>query len=179
MQDETSNTPDIIVARIEHAAEIAQLVNSAYRGDSGKRGWTTEAAILDGLRTDRERVAKDITRPNSVILIKIDEDKIAACVHLEKKDETTAYLGMLTTDVSKQTQGTGKQLILASEEFVKKIWHCRVIEMTVIDSRHELISYYVRRGYHATEEKRPFPNDPAFGIPTAGPLEFVVLKKSL
>jgi N-acetylglutamate synthase-like GNAT family acetyltransferase len=169
----------ITTAKPEHAQEIADLVNHAYRGDGDKKGWTTEAYILDGIRTDRERVTKDIVSKNSAILIKHEDEKIVGCVHLERKDETTAYLGMLTTDVTKQTQGTGKQLMLASEEFVKKVWGCDTIEMTVIDSRHELISYYVRRGYQLTEEKRPFPNDPAFGIPKAGPLEFVVLTKKI
>ncbi len=169
----------IKIATPDLAPQITQLVNSAYRGDSGKQGWTTEAGILEGLRTDPERVTKDIVTPGNVILVKIEDQKFIACVHLEKKNDETAYLGMLTTAVSRQTQGTGKELMLASEEYVKKIWGCRKIEMTVIDSRHELISYYVRRGYEITNEKRPFPADPAFGIPKAGPLEFVVLEKNL
>ena len=37
---ESSDTPTIV-----------ELVNSAYRGDSGKQGWTTEADLLDGQRT--------------------------------------------------------------------------------------------------------------------------------
>jgi predicted N-acetyltransferase YhbS len=177
MQNEMN--PQITVAKPEQAQEIAALVNRAYRGESGKTGWTTEASILDGLRTDETRVRADIERKDSTILVKLSENEIIACVHLEKKDAQTAYLGMLTTDVSRQTQGTGKELMLASEEYVKKVWGCQTIEMTVIDSRIELINYYVRRGYKITEEKRPFPTDPAFGIPKAGPLEFIVLKKQI
>jgi hypothetical protein len=177
MPNETS--PHIAVAKPEQAAEIAALVNAAYRGDSGRQGWTTEAEILDGLRTDTDRVMRDIVRRDSTILVKIENEKIVGCVHLERKSASTAYLGMLTTDVSKQSQGTGKLLMLASEEYVKKIWNCSTVEMTVIDSRRELIAYYVRRGYKVTDEKRPFPTDPAFGIPKAGPLEFVVLKKQI
>lgn len=177
MPNETSL--HITVAKPEQAAEIAALVNSAYRGDSGRQGWTTEAEILDGLRTDADRVKRDIVRNDSAILVKTESGRIVGCVHLEKKNATTAYLGMLTTDVTKQSQGTGKQLMLASEEYVKKIWNCSIIEMTVIDSRHELIAYYLRRGYQLTDERRPFPTDPAFGIPKTGPLEFVVLKKQI
>jgi len=33
-------------AKIEDAQKICDLVNSAYRGDSSKVGWTTEADIL-------------------------------------------------------------------------------------------------------------------------------------
>jgi len=169
----------IKVASLDQASEIAALVNGAYRGDSGRQGWTTEAELLDGLRTDPERVADDIKRKDSVILVKLNNSKVEGCVHLEKKNETTAYLGMLTTLVEAQSKGTGKELMLAAEEYVKKIWHSNTIEMTVIDSRAELIAYYVRRGYQITEERRPFPTDPRFGIPKQGPLEFVVLKKSI
>lgn len=169
----------IRVATPEQAEAIANLVNGAYRGDSGARGWTTEAAILTGLRTDTERVRDLITAKDNVVLVKLNGDLLEGCVHLEKKDATTAYLGMLTTDSSKQTQGTGKELMRASEEYVAKIWHTKKIEMTVIDSRHELIAYYVRRGYRVTDEKRPFPSDPRFGVSLVGPLEFVVLEKEL
>src|SRR4051794_13241714 len=32
---------------------IVALVESAYRGESSRAGWTTEADLLDGQRTDR------------------------------------------------------------------------------------------------------------------------------
>ncbi|MCW3089685.1 MAG: hypothetical protein JWP81_754 [Ferruginibacter sp.] len=36
--------------------ELVQLVNSAYRGESSKKGWTTEADLLDGIRTDTKAI---------------------------------------------------------------------------------------------------------------------------
>jgi hypothetical protein len=50
--------------------------------------------------------------------------------------------------------------------------------MTVISVRHELIAWYERHGYAKTDETKPFPTDPTFGIPKQ-PLEFVVMKKGL
>ena len=35
---------------------LDKLVNSAYRGDSSKKGWTTEADLLDGSRTDEDAI---------------------------------------------------------------------------------------------------------------------------
>ena len=37
---------------------IVTLVESAYRGESSKAGWTTEADLLDGQRTDRDTVQR-------------------------------------------------------------------------------------------------------------------------
>ena len=45
-------TFDLLPATVQDAPEIAILVNSAYRGDSSRQGWTTEADLLDGTRTD-------------------------------------------------------------------------------------------------------------------------------
>jgi hypothetical protein len=41
----------IRTATVDDAQEIAALVNSCYRGDSSRAGWTTEADLLGGTRT--------------------------------------------------------------------------------------------------------------------------------
>ena len=48
---------------------IVDLVESAYRGDSSRAGWTTEADLLDGQRTDPEAISAVITGPGSVMLL--------------------------------------------------------------------------------------------------------------
>ena len=167
------------------ANEISDLVNAAYRGDSGRKGWTTESDLLGGQRIDADRVRSLIEQDGSVILLKLGasietgETVIIGCVHLERKNETSAYLGMLTTDSRQQAIGTGSSLLSASELFVRLQWQLKRIEMTVITLRTELIDWYVRRGYQVTGEKRPFPTDPRFGIPLVSGLEFVVLEKEL
>ena len=41
----------------EDVPAIVGLVESAYRGESSQAGWTTEADLLDGQRTDAAAVA--------------------------------------------------------------------------------------------------------------------------
>jgi N-acetylglutamate synthase-like GNAT family acetyltransferase len=161
---------------------ISDLVNSAYRGESSKKGWTTEADFLGGQRTDPNKIREMILSDNVVILIKIDSasEQARACVHLEKKDSQTAYLGMLTVNPLEQAKGTGRELLQVSEDFVHKTWECKMIEMTVINLRSELIEWYERRGYKKTGEQRDFPmNDKDFGLPKRTDFHFVVLTKNL
>lgn len=167
-------------ANFDDVPALVDLVNGAYRGESGARGWTTEAHLLGGLRTDAERVRALIDPPDRVVLVQAATEaatKIDACVQLERKDKSTAYLGMLTTNVDVQSKGLGSSMLSSAEEFAKSEWRSSRIEMTVITARKELIEWYVKRGYSVTKEKRPFPTDPRFGIPLVEGLEFVVLEK--
>lgn len=167
----------IELATINDIATIEKLVNSAYRGDSSKKGWTTEANLLDGIRIDREEIETIIEDPKKALLLYKIDGQIVGCVNLEKK-ENSIYLGMLTVNPEKQAAGIGKKLLKEAEEFAIE-QNTFEIEMTVISKRKELIAWYVRNGYQQTEEIRPFPmNNPRFGIPKTD-LEFIVLKKYL
>ena len=169
-------------AELKDAPHIVSLVNAAYRGESSKVGWTTEADILGGQRTDLEQIEELIRKKNSVILLVLssDEKKYLACVHLEKVNAETAYLGMLTVDPTLQAKGMGRTLLNTAEIFARESWRSREIEMTVISLRVELITWYQRRGYELSAETKAFPlNDPRFGLPKRRDLEFVILKKSL
>jgi len=50
--------------------------------------------------------------------------------------------------------------------------------MTVISTRHELISWYERRGYKATGEIQPFHDGTKFGVPKQR-IELIVLEKGI
>ena len=101
------------------------------------------------------------------------------CVHLERQDSGVVYLGMLTVAVAGQMRGVGNQLLSAGEKFAHEEWKARAIEMTVIRQRSELISWYERRGYKITGERRPFPADTRFGVPLVDGIEFEVLTKAI
>jgi len=165
-------------ATIIDAPAIVYLVNSAYRGESSKQGWTTEADLLDGIRTDNESILDIISHKDSTILLCRNEQMdLLGCVHLRKQEEQM-YLGMLTVSPTLQGAGIGKELLKKSEIFSKKSGASAII-MNVISIRHELISWYERHGYERTGETRAFPStDPRFGIPKQD-LEFIVLKKQL
>lgn len=160
---------------------LEKLVNAAYRGESGRRGWTTESDLLAGQRVDEELIHALIAEDESMILVAMTPDaQIRGCVHLKRNSTTTSYLGMLTTDVDSQAAGIGTQLLRAAEAHARAIFRSSEMEMTVIDVRSELISWYQRRGYHLTGEKRPFPSEnPRFGVPLIKALCFSVLKRSL
>lgn len=167
----------IIKAVVEDAPALETLVNSAYRGDSSRQGWTTEADLLDGTRTDAAAIAELIQTSGTTLLKYVEEKEILGCVELRNQDGKL-YLGMLTVRPNLQGKGIGKKLLKAAEEEAKK-QKCTSIFMTVISVRTELIDWYARHSYQPTGERKPFFfNDPRFGQPKQT-LEFVVLEKKL
>ncbi|MFS4459217.1 GNAT family N-acetyltransferase [Bdellovibrio sp. HCB2-146] len=167
-------------AQEQHLEKLVELVNSAYRGESSKKGWTTEANFLDGQRVDIETLREIIGKEDAAILIAEDEDadKIVGCVQLEKQG-SDLYLGMLTVSPELQKKGLGRQLLQESEAFAE-FWDCTHIVMTVIGIRTELIEWYEGHGFKKTGEKKPFPyGNERFGIPKVPDLYFEVLKKRL
>ena len=162
------------------AEALVPFVNGGYRGESSKRGWTTEADILGGQRTDpgkmREMIDADDAR---VELAHAEDGTLLGCVYLKKEADGSCYLGMLTVDPARQAGGIGK-LIMAHSDAVARAWGCRRMRMTVISVRGELIAYYERRGYARTGASEPFPeDDPRFGLPKVRGLVFVELAKAL
>lgn len=171
---ETFSFPTAVEADAE---KLAALVNSAYRGDTSRLGWTTEADLLDGIRTDKEGILQMIRTPRAVILKCTDSSgTLCGCVYLQLQDEQL-YLGMLTVDPALQNGGIGKAMLQAAETYARSHGAYSIV-MTVITLRDTLIAWYERHGYKQTGEKRPFPDDPRFGIPKQK-LEFVVMEKKL
>jgi len=158
--------------------EIVVLVNSAYRGESSRAGWTTEADLLDGQRTDAVEIAQLVGADESLMLLCQSGNEIIGSVHLEKVDADTAYMGMLVIRPGLQGQGSGKQFIHHAEDAARAEWGTARMQIWVISLRHELIAYYERLGYRRTGEFRPFPTDPRYGIPKVAGLKFEVLEKS-
>ncbi len=164
----------------DDADAIVALVNSAYRGDSSRAGWTTEVDILGGQRTDAQEITQLIAQENSVLRLCLRDGEIIGSMQLERVDVTTAYMGMLVIRPLMQGQGLGRCLMEEAERFVKAEWGATRMQMQVITLRHELIAYYQRRGYRRTGEIMPFPaDDPRFGLPKVAELEFEVMEKLL
>ncbi len=155
------------------------LIESAYRGDSARRGWSHEADLLDGQRTDLAALEAMVADPAQQLLVFRDNDTLRACVALTDKGDGIAYLGMLTVDPERQAAGLGKLMLAAAEDHAAAELGAERIEMTVIAQRSELIAWYERRGYALSGERRPFPTDPRFGLPQRDDLEFVVLERRL
>jgi GNAT superfamily N-acetyltransferase len=164
----------------EDARALCALVNSAYRGESSRRGWTTEADVLDGQRLDPAMALELIGQADVRVELAFDGDgALVGCVELKRAPRRSCYLGMLTIDPARQKLGLGHRLLERAEALAGE-WRCARMTMKVIEGRGELIAYYERRGYERTGETEPFPeHDPKFGVPKKKGLRFAVLVKDL
>lgn len=175
--------PTIVTVRLatpDDTDALVTLVNSTYRGDSSRAGWTTEADLIEGIRIDAVRIAAATTATaDQVILVHEEDHQLIACVHLQRTG-TTCYLGMLTTRPTRQGAGLGGAMIDQAERFAREHWESTEMHMTVLTVRTELVAWYERRGYTVTSERKPFPyGDDRWGLPKRTDLEFYVLRKSL
>ncbi|MEU6399923.1 GNAT family N-acetyltransferase [Streptomyces cinnamoneus] len=159
--------------------ELVVLVESAYRGDASRAGWTTEADYLDGQRTDPDGVRAVIDSPDGVLLVVERAGELVACCHIEHRGDH-AYFGMFAVRPGLQGGGLGKEILAEAERRARDTWGADEMRMTVVNVREELIACYVRRGYRRTGELSPFPyGDERFGIPLRDDLAFELLVKPL
>lgn len=161
---------------------VAAFINAAYRGDSSRLGWTTEADYLDGQRTDAETLRAGLAaQPQAMLLTLRDaiDGPLLGCVWLEPAETGVWYLGMLTVRPDLQDRQLGRGLLAEAERVARKRG-ARRVRMTVVNIRDALIAWYIRRGYALTGETRPFPyGDDRCGLPRRSDLSFVVLEKQL
>ena len=159
---------------------VVALVESAYRGDASRQGWTTEADLLDGQRTDEAAVSALLGDRASRLLLACVDGDVAGCCHLQDRGGALAYLGMFAVRPDRQGAGVGRAILQEAERWTAAIWGATRLSMTVIRQRDDLIAWYGRRGYRLTGETVAFPyGDERFGVPRRDDLEFVVLAKPL
>ncbi|MBC9729715.1 GNAT family N-acetyltransferase [Streptomyces sp. TRM68367] len=159
--------------------ELVALIESAYRGESSRAGWTTEADILQGQRTDPEGVLEVVKAPGSRLLTAERQGRIIACCQLEHRGDH-AYFGMFAVSPGAQGGGLGKVVLAEAERQARAHWGVTEMHMTVISVREDLIAWYERRGYRRTGRMTPFPyGDERFGLPQRPDLQFELLVKPL
>jgi ribosomal protein S18 acetylase RimI-like enzyme len=158
---------------------LVDLVESAYRGQRSRAGWTHEADLLGGQRTDPGMVTAAISDPAGVVLVAETDGEIVACCQLERRDGYV-YFGMFAVSPGRQGGGLGWAVLAEAERFAREQWGAGELRMTVIVQRDDLIAWYVRRGYRRTGELSPFPyGDERFGVPLRPDLAFETLTKKL
>ncbi|RPD45868.1 GNAT family N-acetyltransferase [Hymenobacter sediminis] len=157
--------------------ELLPLVNRAYRGDASRQGWTTEAHLLDGQRTDPDDLRELLHAPGTTFLLaRNPAGQLLGSVYL-KNQSPDLYLGMLSVEPMQQAQGLGKHLLAAAEAHARQLG-CTSILISVISVRAELLAWYERHGFRRTGETAAFPTDTRFGIPRQQ-LELLLLRKEL
>ena len=167
-------------ATISDVDALVGLIESAYRGDASRAGWTTEADLLAGQRTDPDGVREVIDAPGSRLLVaEAGAGEIVACCQLQKR-EAYAYFGMFSVSPISQGGGVGKVVMAEAERIAREEWGAGEMRMTVIRQREDLIAFYERRGFRRTGAFEPFPyGDERFGVPLRDDLEFAELAKPL
>ena len=163
-------------AELADAAAIADLVNSAYRGETSRAGWTTEADILDGLRITTPEIATLIKREDAFVLVGVLRDQVVAsiaCEHLEN----TAKFGLIAVKPTLQNKGYGREMIQAAEAITLREWRVAGFFMSVISLRTELIEFYERLGFERSGQFEDFPVKPEMWQPKVEALALEYLVK--
>jgi len=169
----------ITTASVQDATELNALINAAYRGEESKKGWTTEAEILGGIRIDKNTLEAMLDGGKGTIFKYTGEDgKIVGTVYLEVK-EPALYLGMFAVSPLSQGKGIGKAILSFAEDFALA-HNCDRITMTVIRTRSELIDWYMRHGYLPTGHSIAFADiEGRFGDPKVENIDLVEMEKML
>ena len=93
------------LARPADADTLTDLIRSAYRGETSRAGWTSEADLVAGERISADQVRAMISDGGSLVLAAEQDGGIVACCQLEDQGAGLAYFG--TFAVSPRAQGAG------------------------------------------------------------------------
>lgn len=170
----------LVIATRADIDDIVALVESAFRGDASRAGWTTEADLLDGRRTGHDEIEAIVSDPHQCVLLERDGEGCLYASVVVGRDGDSALFGMLAVAPARQAAGTGRRVLKNVEDWVSVQWKSRRMRMKVIAQRAELIAWYERRGYRLTGETEPFYyGDERFGLPKRPDLKFAVMEKDL
>lgn len=134
---------------------LYELINSSYRGDSARGGWTHEADLVDGFRISPSELEVIISSTSEYFLILESHGLLLGAVHV-KDEEEGLYFGMLAVRPDRQNEKIGARLI----EEINRIGReedKKYIRISVLHVRKELIEYYMRKGFIPTGVSEEFP----------------------
>lgn len=171
-------------ATIDDVGAVVDLVQSAYRGERSRQGWTTEADLIDGQRTDAGLVTATLTRGDAAILLAEEPGagRLVGCAELSIYEGPGGggYFGMFAVEPTLQGRGIGGAVLDEIERIVRDDWTLDRLVLVVLSVRTEMIDLYLRRGFVPTGEMHRFPYDePRYGNPRRDDLELLAMAKSL
>jgi ribosomal protein S18 acetylase RimI-like enzyme len=168
-------------ATLADTAELASLVNLAYRPQTTTSGWTNETELLAGARADEASIRILLMQEDGVILVlrRKSDSELLGCVLLTSIRDTVCHLSLLAVHSRHQNLGAGRILLREAEQLARSNGS-QTARITVIQQRETLIEWYERRGYSRTGEAKPFPYDDAsVGMPLRDDLRLLVMEKGL
>jgi GNAT superfamily N-acetyltransferase len=140
----------IVRATADMVEQLVALMESAYRGDASRKGWTSEADLIDGARTNVAEMSAAISDPDTYVIVAVnDSGQLIGCAAITREAESCIF-GKFAVDPGLQGAGTGKLLLNAAERAAVDHFGIKTMTMTVINGRTELEAYYERRGYVRT-----------------------------
>ncbi|WP_240007321.1 GNAT family N-acetyltransferase [Pseudaquidulcibacter saccharophilus] len=149
---------DNITIREANANDIARieyLVETTYRGEDSKKGWTTEFNLLAGTRLQKGEIAAALADKANQFFV-AERDNIVVGVICVNKNGDWIEFGKFSVDPEMQGLGIGKMLIAKVEDFVRNIWGADKLKLSVISIRKELVDFYARYGFKDTGQRIDF-----------------------
>jgi len=163
--------------------EVIDLANLAYRGREGATpSWNIEKGIVGGQRLDHSLLREELAaKPDGALLIYREQadGPLLGTAWLNPEGDGVWSLGLLTIRPELQNQQLGRKLLDAAEDYARSRGATRM-RIGVLHVRDTLIAWYERRGYRATGDAEPYPNDdPRFGTPLREDLQFLIMEKEI
>jgi ribosomal protein S18 acetylase RimI-like enzyme len=141
---------------------IVDVVQAAYRGEGG---WTTEAHLVDGHRTDAAEVRGMLADPAVTLLVAEEDGRVRGCCYTRREPPAAdgtirAELGLFAVDPAAQGGGLGGRLLEAQARSLAADG-VDVLMIQVLQARPELHRWYERHGFTRTGRAVPFAGDVA------------------
>ena len=161
--------------RLASKADVQQLtilINTAYRTLDG---WTTAAGMIQGDRIQEKQLYDLLNLENFQLFVLEIDNKLLGCIGVSLGQQV-AEIESFAVAPAEQNSGYGKQLLDFAESHIFEIFKKKVIQMSVLNVRIELLAYYQRRGYQLTEKIEAYPLGQNVGEPLI-PLHLLILEK--
>lgn len=161
----------MIAAGPEDVPALVDLVETCYRREDSRKGWTTEVDLIGGTRATPATVKEDMEKPNSVFWKYVENGEIIGCVYTQKQADKM-FTAMLCVRPDLQAAGLGKKEDLAREMDLD------YVSIIVVSRRTELVQWYERKGFKHTGKLIPFPVRDGFGDPKV-PVQLTEMLKNI
>ncbi|KKY35154.1 putative gnat family [Diaporthe ampelina] len=169
------------IAAPEDAAQIQNLIQSAFRAADTRAKWTGSAELASQFHISVDEVLASISKPDRAVLVATDPatGNPVASVEAFRRDPGLARLSMLAVDSAYQRGGLGRRVLARAEDHCRRAWGSRRLGLNALSTREELIAWYVRCGFRRTGETSAFPRERFAGLELPEDLCFVELEKDL